>query len=65
MAGSVSLSLLQRFNWLAHRMGFGQEQTDDIRDAALSHNVGKPEIWRADQAGAISARGRRGEANKQ
>ncbi|MDQ1386727.1 MAG: hypothetical protein QOF56_181 [Acidobacteriaceae bacterium] len=40
---------MQRFNWLAHRMGFGQEQTDDIRDAALSHNVGKLETWRADK----------------
>jgi response regulator RpfG family c-di-GMP phosphodiesterase len=49
MAGSVSLSLLQRFNWLAHRMGFGQEQTDDIRDAALLHNVGKLETWGADK----------------
>ena len=30
-------------------MGFGQEQTDDIRDAALLHNVGKLETWRADK----------------
>jgi response regulator RpfG family c-di-GMP phosphodiesterase len=40
---------LRRFNWLAHRMGFGQEQTDDIRDAALLHNVGKLETWGADK----------------
>jgi hypothetical protein len=49
MAGSVSFHYCGASIALAHRMGFGQEQTDDIRDAALLHNVGKLETWGADE----------------